>query len=141
MIIDKDLEFSDGQAITADAKSTDVYDSQATPVLKDIGLGTPLYLVVQIDANFNLLTTLEATLQSDSTSDLATSPTNHISTGAIPLASLVAGAQFIVPLPPGDYERYVGINYDVVGTNPSQGAISAFITTDPQRNIAYPDAL
>ena len=100
-----------------------------------------MYLVVQVDEVFNLLTSLAITIESDSTADLATSATVHYSSGAILLATLAAGYQFIIPLPPGDYERYVGARYTVTGTNPTTGQVSTFFTPDPQKNVIYPDAL
>ena len=94
-----------------------------------------------MDTTFDNLTTLNITVESDSTADLATSATVHYDSGAIALATLVAGYQFIIPLPPGDYERYLGLRYNVTGTNPANGAVSAFFTPDPQKNVSYPDAL
>ncbi len=134
MILDKLLTFSDNVAVTADAVS-DVIDRGANaPTLGNFSPGPfgPLFLVVMTGTAFATLTSLEVKLASDSTSDLATSPTVHASTGAVPLANLGANKVVaVMPLPPGDYERYVGLIYDVGGSNATAGTIKAFLTQTP----------
>jgi hypothetical protein len=99
------------QAITATALSTNVVDlrNASAPALSDTGQGSMLYLVVCVLQAFNSLTSLDVTLESDSTSNLATSPTVHVKLTA-PLATLTAGAVAACsPLPAGaNYERYLG---------------------------------
>ena len=143
MIIDKELEFSDGQAVTASAISTNVVDTGAAPTLKDIGQGLPLYLVIQVDdtALAAGAATVDFSIESDSTADLATSATVHTTSGAIGKATLVAGYQFALALPISDYERYVGVRYTVATGPLTAGEFSAFLTTDVQKNVIYPDAL
>lgn len=134
MILDKLLTFSDGQAVTVDAIS-DVIDRGAdAPSLANFspGFGGNMYLVIMTGVAFATLTSLEIKLASDSTADLATSPTVHASTGAIPVAQLTANKVLaVLPLPPGDYERYVGLIYDVTGTTATTGTIKAFLTQTP----------
>lgn len=135
-----------GQAITATAISTNVIDTRAGskvggPTLADLGTtGLPVYLIVQVGQAFNTLTSLTITLESDSTANLATSATLHASLGAIPLASLTAGAVLArIPLPVGaTYERYLGMRYTVTGANPTQGTVFAFLAFEPGLNVAYP---
>lgn len=134
MILDKLLTFSDNVAVTGDAVS-DVIDRGANaPVLANFspGFAGDLFLVVMTGTAFATLTSLEIKLASDSTADLATSPTVHASTGAIPVAQLTANKVLaVLPVPPGDYERYVGLIYDVTGTNATAGTIKAFLTQTP----------
>lgn len=143
MIIDKELELADGQAVTASAISENVIDSGALPNPKDIGLGEQMYAVIQVDeaAAAAGAATVDFSIESDSTADLATSPSVHITTGPISKDDLVVGYQRIVPLPPGDYERYMGMRFTVATGPLTAGQFSVFFTPDPQKNVSYPDAL
>lgn len=132
-ILDQHLLFSENQAVTADAIS-DVIDRGAeAPVTANFapGFAGPLFLVIQTGTAFAGLTSLEARLVSDSTANLATSPTVHVSTGAVPVANLTANKVVaVLPIPPGEYERYIGIQYDVDGVG-TAGTVRAFLTQTP----------
>jgi hypothetical protein len=132
-ILDDFLVFSDNQAITADAIS-DVIDRGAlAPTTANLGGGFAgsLFLVIQIGTAFATTVTMEVKLASDSTANLATSPTIHASTGAIPLAQLTANTVVaVIPVPPGAYERFVGLIYDMT-TNATAGTVRAFLTMTP----------
>ncbi|SDV49195.1 Bbp16 family capsid cement protein [Chitinasiproducens palmae] len=142
MILDKTNEFSDSQVVTATAVSTNVIDlnpSNANPV-QDIGAGEPVWFVAQVDASAAAAgaATVVITLESDSDPALATAPTVHYTSAAIPVAQLTAGAEPIkVRLPAGAYKRYLGVRY-TVGTGPlTAGAFSTFITKDIQNKRQY----
>jgi hypothetical protein len=124
------------QAITATALSTNVVDlrNASAPALSDTGQGSILQA-------FNSLTSLDVTLESDSTSNLATSPTVHVKLTA-PLATLTAGAVAACsPLPAGaNYERYLGVRYTVVGSNPTTGSVFAYLTDTPPAWQVYPSS-
>lgn len=136
-----------GQAITNTAISENVMDlrGSASPTLVDEGLtGTPVWLVISCTvaaAGADAAKTLIVTLLSDSTANLATSPTTHYTSAAFTGAQLTAGAELVrVKLPSGDYERYLGLNYTV------SAAFTAFnlvaeLTLGIQRNINYPSAI
>ena len=47
MIMDKELELSDSQAVSTTAISANVIDLEAAG--RDIGVGTPLYCIIQLD--------------------------------------------------------------------------------------------
>ena len=131
-ILDKLLTFSNGQAITVDAIS-DVIDRGATaPVLANFAPGwADMFLVIQTGAALTGGTSLDIRLVSDSTANLATSPTTHASTGAIPVADLTANKVIaVLAIPPGDYERYIGLVYDATGTF-AAGTIKAHLTNAP----------
>ncbi len=133
MILDKLLTLSDNVAITTSTIS-DVIDRGAdAPVTANFSPGPfgPLFLVIMTGTAFAGLTTLTALLSSDSTPNLATSPTTHVSTGPIAVANMGANKVLaILPVPPGDYERYVGLIYTVAGTG-TAGTIKAFLTQTP----------
>lgn len=144
MILDERTEFCDATSAVLNIGNAiigDVIDLGATS--QDIGNGQPVYLVIQVDTTFvgtNSTTTFD--LCSDSTENLATSKTTHVSTGAIPVASLVAGYTKIIALPiEATYERYLGLWETVATANVTAGKINAFLTTTPAKWTASPDAL
>jgi hypothetical protein len=140
MIFSAQQLFSDDQAITGDADSTNVIDlgvagtpyDAAAALNDDIGKGAKIPLLVQVTADFNTLTSLNINLSTGATTALGTT----IATQNILLADLVAGKQINLDyLPNGIVERYLGIEYDVVGTDPTLGNITAGITMGVQTNV------
>lgn len=143
MIVDDTLVFSDHQAVTADAASTNQVDigaagtafGHAAAVRRDIGIGTHIPIFVAVTEDFNTLTSLTLVLQTDN--DVAFGSAKEVArSAAIPLASLVAGYQLQWPalIPEGVDERYVRLYYDVTGTNPTTGKIFAAIVAARQTN-------
>lgn len=146
MIIDYENQFSDAQAVTSTAISSNVIDLGATPTTRDIGNGQQLYLVVVTQTaatDTSSDATLTVTLESDSTADLATSATTHFSTGALAFATFSPAGTVLVatPLPLGSYERYLGVRYTVASGPLTAGKFDAFLTPDIQKWVALPDAL
>lgn len=146
MYVDKHLEFSDAQAVTATAISANVYDrisnASGKNVLADIGTGQDVYLVVLTQAvatDASSDATLTVTLESDSDVGLSTSPTVHFSTGALAFAAFSPAGSVLaaVKLPAGDYERYLGVRYTVANGPLTAGAFDAFLTTDVSAWRAY----
>jgi len=141
-----------GQAVTVTAISTNVLDLRnfrsnpaavTTPALVDEGiLGfTDMYLIIMATEAATAVgaATVTFSLESDSTADLATSATVHYTSAAIGKATLVAGYTAVrIPIPSGDYERYVGVRYTVAVGPLTAGAFRAFLTPSQQRNITYP---
>lgn len=146
MILDELLEFCDATSAILNVGNAiigDVVDLGAAPTLKGIGNGEPLYLVIQVDTTFvGATSTTTFELSSDSTADLATSRTVHVSTGAIAVATLVAGYTLAIALPIGaTYERYLGLWETVATANVTAGKINAFLTHDVARWVALPNAV
>lgn len=152
MYVDSSLELSDGQAVTSTAISANVIDratlgaaagAAAGPnATVDIGPGGPLYLVVQTRTactDVGSDATLTLTLESSATADLATSPTVHLSSGAIAFAGFApAGTRVAcIPVPSGQYKRYVGLRYTVNNGPLTAGAFDAFLTTNPGATRQY----
>lgn len=144
MIMDNTLVFSDGQAITANAGSTNVIDLNATgtpygaaaPVGRDIGKSShaiPLNIVVT--ETFNNLTSLVISLQVDDNAAFSSAKT-VASSAAIPLASLVAGYRPSFPdyIPEGTDEQYMRLFYDITGAAPTTGKITASVVAGRQTN-------
>jgi len=142
MIFSNQLIFSDQQAVTATAVSTNVVDLRATgrvykataDLTRNLGPGEPIPLLVQVTQTFTLLTSLTITLETSDATNLSSSRV-HWSSGAVVLASLVAG--YTVPIhyvPSAPMLRYMGLRYTVAGTNADAGKITAGIVPAIQTN-------
>lgn len=141
MIFDRTLLFSDGQAITATAPSTNVVDLGATgtvlgasaAIVREIGYGTDVDLSVTVTQSFNNLTSLSIAIQVDDNAAFS-SPTTVFTSPAYTLAQLATGAKYLLPdtLPAGTNERYVRLNYTVAGTAPTTGKITAGVVAARQ---------
>jgi len=155
MILDERNEFADAVSVAAAAGTAligDVIDLGAAS--RDIGAGEPLYLIIQTATEIitgGSAGTIEFRLASDSTANLATSPTTHISTGTLVTddaaandARLNAGGLICsISLPQGAvYERYLGVLAVIATTTVTAGAINAWLSTSPYpAHRAYPDAM
>lgn len=141
MIFDATLLFSDAQAVTATAASTNSVDLGATgtayghaaALSRDVGLGQKVAIAVQVVEAFNTLTSLTIEVQCDDNDSFSSAKT--IISQVIPLADLVVGkvASFIA-VPPGTDERYMRLRYVVTGTAPTTGKITAGIVAGVQTN-------
>lgn len=127
MQLDSRTVLSDQQAITADAASTDYIDLGAD---RDIGSGQPLWFVVYLDEAFNTLTSLDIKLQSDSDSGFATNLLTHISQNFLLAALTPAGQRLVAFALPLGIQRYVRAYFDVNGSNPSTGKLTAAIVAN-----------
>lgn len=137
MIIDKNLQFSADQALTATAASTDYLDLGSD---RDIGPGNPLWLVILSKAApGGTSPTITPSIETDDNSSfssvatLATAPT-------VAGASFAAGTMIVMPWP-FDNERYNRVKYTLGGTSPTF-TVDAFLTSNPPPNWkAMPDAI
>lgn len=151
MIVDTQSEFSDSQAVTSTAISTNVLDlfsvgagggSAITPNTR-LDIGTEhLFLDVSTavactDSGSDA--TLTITLESADNAALSTNAQVHYSTGAIPFATFsVAGTQLVqIPIPHGAYRRYLGVRYTVASGPLTAGAFDAFLTPNVDAQRAY----
>ena len=142
MIFSKQQLFSDDQAVTADAISTNVIDLgvagtpkyAAAALNNDKGKGTPIPILVQVTAAFATCTSITFTLENDSASNLGTSTV--LATETVLLADLVAGKQLNMQvLPRNITKRYLGMRYVVNGSDATAGTITAGITMGNQTNL------
>ena len=141
-ILDKQLQYSDKQAVTVTAVSTNVVDAGATKnaaIGRDLGAGTPLYLFLNVSQTFTAAgaATLTATLQDSA--DNATFA-DVASLGPFSLAQLVAGKGFNVGLPIPT-RRYTRVNYTVATGPMTAGIVSAHIVDGANYIFNYPDYL
>jgi hypothetical protein len=123
MILDKNLVFSEAQAVTGTADSTNVID------LGNAGDDlSKLNLFVRTKAAFNTLTNITVSLKTSA--DDSTYVTLYAST-AIPLSALTANTtQLQVRLPRTGVLRYLKLVYTVAGTSATLGTIDAYITPE-----------
>jgi hypothetical protein len=138
MWIDSSLEFSDAQAIIADAASTDHVNLGSD---RNVGPGAPLYVVVQVDvAVAGTSPTYDITLQTDDNSAFS-SATTIASFTQITDVNGVAGARFWIAVP-SENEQFLRLFYTDGGTGPT-GTFSAWLTNEqPESTLGnmYPDA-
>lgn len=134
MILDKNLQMSTDQVLTATAASTDTIDLKQD---RDIGIGEPMYVIVNIKAVSGTSPTLAIALQTDDNSAFSSPAT--LFTGAT-LSPPVANTQQVIPFPRAN-ERHLRLNYTIGGTTPSV-TVDAYLTSTPPAGWqAYPGAI
>ncbi|MGQ7806317.1 Bbp16 family capsid cement protein [Hafnia alvei] len=138
MILDKLLMFSEAQAVTATAASTDVIDlGPIDGTRRDIGVGYPLEFWTTVN------TTATASGAATVNVQLQTSPDNSTwttiaSSGDLALSALVAGKRIVSQKVPSGVQKYLRVNY-TVGTGPlTAGAFTSGINLDVDNNTPYP---
>ena len=146
MIFDLQSLFSNAQAITATAISTNVIDQQLTGIpygnvermKRDLGKGAAVPLLIQVVESFNTLTSLTITIETSDDPAFGSGNVVLWTSTAIALANLVAG--YRVPnslLPEGllaGSKRYLAVRYTVTGTAPTLGKVTAGIVLGVQTN-------
>lgn len=142
MILDRSEMFSNAQAITATAASTNVLDTGATGTVyfaaaalaRDLGKGGGVPIAISVVQNFNNLTSLQISYQV-ATDAAFTTPVTVISSPAYTLAQLNSGINLQPTETPINANlRYHRLNYTVVGTAPTLGQITAGFAMAVQTN-------
>lgn len=138
MILDKLLMFSEAQAVTASAASTDVIDlGPIDGTRRDIGVGYPLELFVNVNTTATAAGAATVNIQLQTSPDNSTW-TTLASTSDLALSALTSGKRVWSQKVPQGVQRYLRINY-VVGTGPlTAGAFTAGINLDVDNNSPYP---
>lgn len=155
MILDSQLQFSDSQALTATALSTNVVDLGS--VDRNVFGGEPMAVVVNVEVAADQTTGNEDyQFDVEVASDAAMTTARKLlgrrifesGTPDAPAEDadlLVAGFVFAIPLPPGglaEAERYLGVRYTLAGTTPTI-TVSAHLVPLKSVHIApvYPDGI
>jgi len=131
-ILDAELEFSDAQAVTAAAASTNVVD--LTAVNANVGKGNQLYLQVKcgVTATSGGSATLRIQLQDCDTVGGTYAIVAESVSWAV--ADITAGTVlFTIALPP-TLRQFVRVYYAVATANLTAGNFDAFIATVPNNN-------
>lgn len=106
--VDAQQLYSDAQALVATAASTNSIDHSQD---RNLGIGEPLVVVVTVDVSPAGGGTLTIALQTDDTSAFG-SPATVATTAALAAASIPAGTQIVLPVPPDVLsERHTRLNY------------------------------
>jgi hypothetical protein len=140
MILDQTNLFSDAQAITATAGSTNTIDLGPikTGLTRDIGKGKAIPLLIQVVTVFDSTAddeTLTISLEQDSTDTITPDRTDVLAVISnadlktlgykVPVQAMIDGVRY----------RYIRLKYTVTGTgNFTAGAITAGITMGRQTN-------
>lgn len=136
MYIDKLLQVSNEQAVTASAASTDVIDfGQANP---NSGLNDNITLSITTDEAAAAAGAATVTFSIQDSADNSTFVDVYV-TAAIAKATLVAGYQILIPVP-YKLRRYARVYYTVATGPLTAGKFSAQLVTGVQQNIAHPDS-
>ncbi len=126
---------STGQAITASAASTNIYDTGST---SDPAPGTSPTFFAYVKQVFNNLTSLDIALQTSNDSTFGTGVVT-VATRNYLLAGLTAKTRLDVPGVKQGLLRYVRLYYTVNGTAPTTGSIIAGLIVDQQANVPVPN--
>lgn len=134
MITDALNYLADNVVFFATGTISDVIDRGATAPAATQYSPDPIshaYLVLQTGTTaYAGGTSVQFDLVSATDAALTTGVVVHASTGAVVIASLGANkAVAILPLPPGDYKRYIGLKATAVGST-TAGTLRAFITNN-----------
>lgn len=138
MILDKQLEFSSEQAVTASAASTNVID---LGVARDIGVGEELYIRIGVTETMDDSgddSTLTVSLQTDDNEAFNSAST--VATLVVIPAVTAAGTEYFIKVPIATlnaFERYIRLYYTTTGGDLSAGKFDANIVKDIQKYTNY----
>lgn len=154
MIMDERTEFADAVSVAAAAGTALIGDVIDSSVVRDLGNGQPVYLVITVDTEiitggvagtlqFQLVSDAQAAIATDGTAtvhfasrlfvtDDAAANDSVLNAGGVPVC-------VALPLEGIAYERYVGILAVTATTTTTAGKINAFLTLDPTGWQAYPE--
>ena len=156
MWLDERTEFCDNVDVSASAGTNLIGDVIDSSVVRDLGSGHPVYLVIRTGGT-EIITggsagTLEFRLVSDSAASIATNgdATEHFRTDTFVTDDSAANSDLFnaggliyhgaLPLEGPAYERYVGILAVTATTTTTAGTVNAFLTLDPGGWKSYADA-
>ena len=134
MFLDSQLQFSDDQALTATAVSTNIVPLDA---VQQIGIGEPIAAVITVGvALAGTSPTLQVDLETDDDSGFGSATTV---TGSGTFTALAVGDKIVLPLGFSN-EQYLRLNYTLGGTAPTV-TVDAYLTplSMIDGNVVYPD--
>ena len=137
MILDKLLMFSEAQAVTATAASTDVIDlAPVDGTRRDVGVGYPLEFWALVNTTATAAGAATVNVQLQTSPDNSTWTTIYDS-GALALAALKAGKRVVSVKAPAGVQRYLRVNYSVATGPLTAGAFTSGINLDVDANTPY----
>lgn len=131
-VIDAQLEFVDGQTLTASAYSTNVIDKGAAGAV-----GKPLYLVVRVGTQLvssGNAATLDIALRTSATisTNLSGTVIDMVQSAQIAEADLTANKVIWIVEVPSNMLQYLQVYFTVGTENFTSGTIDAYLTPDPE---------
>lgn len=133
MYLDKENLFSDEQAVTVSAASTNVIDLGAEGADVNSPNEKNAEVFAQVVEDFAALTSLKVTIQ-HATDAAFTTPVVAYESTAILAAALVAGYKFPLSGLPAGLNRYLRIYFTVAGDDATAGKITSGLILDRQTN-------
>lgn len=144
MILDADLLFSDAQAVTAAAASTNYYDTG--PLFsgntgRNLGAGDELYVAISVDVamtDASSNSTLAVTLETDDNTSFSSAST--VATLVTIPATTAAGTKYFVALPRQttvNYERYIRIYFTPANGDLTTGSFTVALVKDVDNWTSY----
>lgn len=141
MYVDAQNLFSDAQAVTATAASTNYVDlGPLTGTARNIGVGEDLYIRINVDValtDSGSDSTVAITLETDNNTAFSSATT--LATVASVSALAAVGTSYIYKLSSAAYERYIQLRYTVSGGDLSTGSFTAAIVKDVDQYTSYAD--
>lgn len=140
MIQDAQLTYSQDQAVTAAAASTNVLDHGA---IRNLGVGRRMFIVIvctlaMTDSGSD--STLAVTIETDDAAAFGSATTTR-TLGTFAAAS-PAGTRIVAALAAGDInEQFSRLKYTPANGNLTTGSFTAFITDNPGETTQYNDAI
>lgn len=127
--------YSDAQALTATAASTNLIDHG---VDGNLGVGEPMVVVLSLDVaadDGNADETYVAALEADDNSSFSSAA----SVGSVTITrGDAAGTKYYIPVPPSEsMERYSRINFTLGGTSPSATVTARLVPASFLQNDKY----
>ena len=147
MLMSEQQLFSDSQALTQTAVSTNIIDLGATgtvtggaaALVRDIGPGKPIPIFVRLDVDSGGTSpTLDVAVQVDTVENFA-SPTTVDTAAQVAGGSAGDEVYLNVYLPEGVNQRYLRLNYTLAGTSPTY-TVSAGVVVHKSSNTTVPGA-
>jgi len=135
MIMDKQNQFSEDQNLPDTAVSTNVIDLSV--VAPGVENGEPVSILSQVTADFGTVTSVIASVQTDTVENFA-SPTTLLTGPTVLQADAVAGKELLAgTVIPGPTERYMRLNYTIAGgsTAAETGTVTSALVLDKQTNV------
>jgi len=138
MYIDAQHLFSNSQALTATANSTNLIDLGGD---HNVGIGEPMAVVISVEVALdagNADETYVFTVETDDNSSFSSAATIATKTAT---RGDAAGTKYVLPIPADtSAEQYLRVVYTLGGTSPS-GTVSAFLIPQSMINnyVSYAD--
>jgi len=123
-VLDKNEQFSDSQALTATADSTNYRDNT---IDRDMGAGEPMAAIIYVETVLGGTSSPTIAVSIETDDNTSFSSGRVIATSkAYTVAEVDDGVEIVVPMPMTN-ERYLQLIYTLTGTSPTATVSSYFL--------------